>query len=136
MVVGWRVWNMLPLARIAGKKEQLALAVQRLEKGGALLLALGRSGRSENVAKSQSQLSAVLINSLEGICEREKACGVLFPQLLLQMYDHDVLPEEHIVLWADAAARSPPDSARHRFCHQSSAMLKWLREAESEDDEH
>ena len=56
---------------------------------------------------------------------------------MLQLYElpGELMPEAAIFAWADGAARAPAGSPLHGFHQQSKALLQWLREAESEEDE-
>jgi len=77
---------------------------------------------------------ADFLRSLEDFSAESKTFKPLFQDVLYQLYDIDILPEDTILSWAAIAAKAPADSNAHRFLQQSKSFLEWLQTAEEEDE--
>ncbi|XVF30875.1 hypothetical protein REPUB_Repub16aG0095400 [Reevesia pubescens] len=75
-----------------------------------------------------------VILKFEEIClESAKEFSPLFAQILHLLYDKDILQEDAILKWADE--KEGADESDKVFLKHSEKLIRWLREAEEEEEE-
>merc|ERR1719375_1299252 len=74
-----------------------------------------------------------LLLTLEEYCQGGGAFAEVFPQLLNQLYQADVLTEEAIFAWADEKQHA--EEEEKKLLGRAQAFVDWLRDADEEDSE-
>ncbi|CAG8956075.1 hypothetical protein HYFRA_00011859 [Hymenoscyphus fraxineus] len=98
-----------------------------------------RAGMLKNVGTSEKHQKALLggVERFIGLRGKEKPeMYELTPKVLLVLYNEDLLTEEVITKWGTKASKKYVDPSTNKKIRKSAeAFLKWLEEAESEDEE-
>lgn len=86
-----------------------------------------------NYTKTVDEEMEILLKFEEMCQETTKEFSLLFPKILPCLYDTEVVSEDAILRWAEEKEHA--DESDKVFVKQSEAFIKWLKEAEEEDDE-
>jgi translation initiation factor eIF-2B subunit epsilon len=94
------------------------------------------------LAKWKTLLTAIMPADVMGdllllvvdFCDDFGAAGLkLFPAILLELYEHDIVSEDACFVWErESKADNDPDA--QKFLAAAQGFLTWLREADEEDD--
>ena len=106
------------------KKERVQWLKGRMKRWGKGILSKFIQGKLEYKA---------LIEALVEMCVENELVDV-FMHFLNELYDKDLLPQEVILAWADAAEGEEEDSPDARCFAAAKDMIEWLREPDDDDD--
>ena len=71
--------------------------------------------------------------AFEGAGEAGPLFSTVFPQLLQQLYELDVVDEDAFAAWADEKAHA--DASERVYLEKAGPFLEWLRTADDEEEE-
>lgn len=81
---------------------------------------------------TSAKLELALLNAIQVFCYEDAKVMKLFPQIVKVLYDMDVLDEDTIMFWYRKGS-SP--KGRGIFVADMEPLVKWLQEAEEDDDD-
>eukprot|EP00246_Nothoceros_aenigmaticus_P001658 TRINITY_DN1218_c0_g1_i2.p1 TRINITY_DN1218_c0_g1~~TRINITY_DN1218_c0_g1_i2.p1 ORF type:complete len:154 (+),score=32.39 TRINITY_DN1218_c0_g1_i2:113-574(+) len=87
----------------------------------------------QNYVKAEEEEVEVLLLFEEVCLESSKEFSSLFAKVLQLLYDKDLISENSIMTWAEE--KKDADESDRLFLKQSEPFIKWLQEAEEEDED-
>ncbi|CAG8977367.1 hypothetical protein HYALB_00009068 [Hymenoscyphus albidus] len=125
--------------KIESKHRTLTVLLQTIFDDNIAKQIPKRAGMLKNVGTSEKHQKALLggVERFIGLRGKEKPeMYELTPKVLLVLYNEDLLTEEVITKWGTKASKKYVDPSTNKKIRKSAeAFLKWLEEAESEDEE-
>ncbi|KAF6144038.1 hypothetical protein GIB67_037711 [Kingdonia uniflora] len=95
------------------------------------VIAKWRDLLKQYIENDEEEVEVIL--KFEEMClESAKEFSPVFDKILLELYDKDILSEDAILLWA--SEKKGADESDKVFVRQSEKFIKWLKEAEEEED--
>lgn len=103
-------------------QQNLNNAMRQVKKWAKLLGAICTKGKHE----------VLLIYAIQTYCYENTKLMKLFPQIVRTLYDADVLAEDTILYWY---SKGQNQKGRQIFLRDMEPFVKWLEEAEEEDED-
>ena len=116
----------LPSLRTGVKKERVAGLKKAIKRWFKPLLS--------RFVQAASDRTALLEATVEK-CAASEPLLEIFEHILMQLYEVELLPQEPILEWAEAAEEEDEGSDERKCLAKATNMINWLKEDDEETEE-